>query len=151
MLTASSGFQPQERHFKTERSSHVTLFTSPKNFCQLSCLWAIDEGWISQTFNLLRLMSLLVNRSTSSSLAMNHGFLRVLLCSLKIWPLSSPVSRRFAVVMGNAFSSIIRSTEEGRELPSCQQLDFLCGVSSRCEDHSVRLPHVHTNKLIMCF
>lgn len=50
-----------------------------------------------------------------------------------------PLSCDFAVVRGNAFSSIIRCTEERRGLPSRQQFDFLCGVSSHCKDNSVRL------------
>lgn len=59
---------------------------------------------------------------------------------LKSLPASLKYSfpRTFAVVTGNAFSSIIRPSEEGRELPSCQEFDILCNVRSLCEEISVR-------------
>lgn len=59
-----------------------------------------------------------------------------LLCVLHTrWLSAAP--HRFAVIMGNTYRSIIRFAEEGRELPSCQQLDFLCNVSSQFWGHSV--------------
>ena len=65
-----------------------------------------------------------------------------LLCLEKMFALNSSARHRFAVVMGNAFTSIIMFSKEGRELPSCQQFDFLCGVSSvrPFNQRQIRLP-----------
>lgn len=59
--------------------------------------------------------------------------------------LSGAVSRGSAVMQicplksfaGTHISRIIGSWDQGRELPSCQQSDFLCGVSGGCEGRSV--------------